>query len=269
MGVDVQRRTSRADVSDPRARIKRMQAAALDGGILTGALRVPDAIADLQLELLLQGKVVRYSVSFRAPADGRTKTRLNWLLREFRGAPLPNGLKLRIDWDRRGLYSEAAIDDVREDHGPLMVDPAGAPIRTDALPRMFTLSWATGLAKGGGRAGGRVLDGIAGGVERFYRQVVEGLVPHTPRAPRLPAAEPDESNSETFSSGTMPAQSSTDSRERPATQQEPSGSEVGGTDPPGDGTEIAAPEPPPLDASKERSHEQRESRTIHETSGRQ
>ena len=37
---------------------------------MTGALRVPDAIGDLRLELMLQGKVVRYSVSFRAPGEG-------------------------------------------------------------------------------------------------------------------------------------------------------------------------------------------------------
>ena len=96
MGVEVQRRTSRADVSDPVGRIKRIHEEALDGGVVTGALRVPDAIGDLRLELMLQGKVVRYSVSFRAPGEGRTKTRLNWLLRELRGEDLPSGLKLLI-----------------------------------------------------------------------------------------------------------------------------------------------------------------------------
>jgi hypothetical protein len=204
MGVEVQRRTSRADVNDPAGRIKRIHADALDGGVLTGALRVPDAIGDLRLELMLQGKVVRYSVRFRAPGEGRTKTRLNWLLRELRGEALPSGLKLRVDWDRRRLYSEASVDALQEDHKPLMVDPAGEPILGEALPRTFTLSWATGLAKGRGRAGGHVLTGISAGVERFYRQVIEGLVPYIPKAPRLPAGEPDESIPERSSPRTPP-----------------------------------------------------------------
>ena len=203
MGVEVQRRTSRADVSDPAGRIKRIHAAALDGGVLTGALRVPDAIGDLRLELMLQGKVVRYSVSFRAPGEGRTKTRLNWLLRELRGEDLPSGLKLRVDWDKRRLYSEAKFDALQEDHTPLLVGPGGEPIPGECLPRAFTLSWATGLAKGRGRSGGHVLAGVSAGVERFYRQVIEGLVPYVPRAPRLPTVEPDETIPETLTRRTL------------------------------------------------------------------
>ena len=42
------------------------------------------------------------------------------------------------------------------------------------------------------------------GVERFYRQVMEGLVPYVPKAPRLPGEEPDE---------TIPV--------RPATSEDP------------------------------------------------
>ena len=192
MGVEVQRRTSRADVSDPAGRIKRMHAEALEHGILTGALKVPDAIGDLELELMLQGKVVRYSVGFKAPTEGRTKTRLNWLLRELRGEDLPTGLKLRVGWDRRRLYSEASIDALEADHQPLMLSLDRQPVPGDALPRHFTLSWTTGLAKGRGRGGGHVLAGISIGVERFYRQVIEGLVPFVPKAPRLPSDEPDE-----------------------------------------------------------------------------
>ena len=199
MGVEVQPRTSRADVSDPAGRIRRIHAEALDGGVLTGSLRVPDAIGDLRLEVMLQGKVVRYSVKFKAPGEGRSKTRLNWLLRHLRGEALPSGLKLRVDWDRRRLYSEARVDALQEDHTMLMVGSGGEPIAADALPRTFTLSWATGLAKGRGRAGGHVLADISTGVERFYRQVIEGLVPYVPRAPRLPSVGPDESIQERLS----------------------------------------------------------------------
>ena len=193
MGADVQRRTSRADVKDPGRRTKQMCAEALDSGILTGALKVRDAIGDIRLELMLQGKVVRYSVRFPAPSEGRTKTRLNWLLRKLPIDDLPKGLQVRVEWNRRGLYTEAPIDALQDGPMPIMTGPDHAAISTDAEPRFFVLSWTMGLATGRGRAGARVLASITDGVERFYRQVIEGLVPYVPKAPRFPRDEPEES----------------------------------------------------------------------------
>ena len=193
MGADVQRRTSRADVKDPGKRTKQMCAEALDSGILTGALKVRDAIGDIRLELMLQGKVVRYSVRFPAPSEGRTKTRLNWLLRKLPIDDLPKGLQVRVEWNRRGLYTEAPIDALQDGRMPIMTGPDHAAISTDAEPRFFVLSWTMGLATGRGRAGVRVLASITDGVERFYRQAMEGLVPYVPKAPRFPRDEPEES----------------------------------------------------------------------------
>ena len=193
MGADVQRRTSRADVKDPGKRTKQMCAEALDSGILTGALKVRDAIGDIRLELMLQGKVVRYSVRFPAPSEGRTKTRLNWLLRKLPIDDLPKGLQVRVEWNRRGLYTEAPIDALQDGPMPIMTGPDHAAISTDAEPRFFVLSWTMGLATGRGRPGARVLASITDGVERFYRQAMEGLVPYVPKAPRFPRDEPEES----------------------------------------------------------------------------
>ena len=193
MGADVQRRTSRADVKDPGKRTKQMCAEALDSGILTGALKVRDAIGDIRLELMLQGKVVRYSVRFPAPSEGRTKTRLNWLLRKLPIDDLPKGLQVRVEWNRRGLYTEAPIDALQDAPMPIMTGPDHAAISTDAEPRFFVLSWTMGLATRRGRAGVRVLASITDGVERFYRQAMEGLVPYVPKAPRFPRDEPEES----------------------------------------------------------------------------
>ena len=193
MGADVQRRTSRADVKDPGKRTKQMCAEALDSGILTGALKVRDAIGDIRLELMLQGKVVRYSVRFPAPSEGRTKTRLNWLLRKLPIDDLPKGLQVRVEWNRRGLYTEAPIDALQDGPMPIMTGPDHAAISTDAEPRFFVLGWTMGLATGRGRAGVRVLASITDGVERFYRQAMEGLVPYVPKAPRFPRDEPEES----------------------------------------------------------------------------
>jgi hypothetical protein len=196
LGVDVQRRASRADVKDPAGRIKRMHADALANGVLTGSIRVPDAIDDLDIEVMLQGRTVRYSVGFRPPNEGRLKTRLNWLLRQLIGNDLPPRLKVQVAWDRRSLASEADLSALQEDYKPLLIDSRGQPIPDNAMPRAYRLSWTTGLAKGRGRDGGHVLVGISSGVERFYRDVIEKLVPFVPKAPKLRSETQSEEPSE-------------------------------------------------------------------------
>jgi hypothetical protein len=73
------------------------------------------------------------------------------------------------------------------------------------MPRAYRLSWTTGLAKGRGRDVGHVLVGISSGVERFYRDVIEKLVPFVPKAPKLrsetPAERPSEKGDPTTAAG--------------------------------------------------------------------
>ncbi len=135
-------------------------------------------------------------VSFPAPREGRTKTRLTWLLRQLDTDDLLHGLRVRVDWNKRGLYSEALVDALQDGHMPLMVSSDRVAIPGDVQPRVFILSWTKGLATKRGRTGVHVLAGIADGVERFYRQVMEGLVPYVPKAPRLPYDEAKESSPE-------------------------------------------------------------------------
>ncbi len=64
------------------------------------------------------------------------------------------------------------------------------------MPRKFVIEWSTALRKGRGRSSAKVLEGIAADLERFYREVVEQLVPYVPRAAKLPKQEPEASGPE-------------------------------------------------------------------------
>ena len=70
-----------------------------------------------------------------APREGRTKTRLTWLLRQLGTDDLPHGLRVRVDWNKRGLYSEALVDALQDGHMPLMVSSDRVAIPGDAQPR--------------------------------------------------------------------------------------------------------------------------------------
>jgi hypothetical protein len=187
--VDVDRRVARADKHDPAGRIKRLLSKALETGCLEGDLRIPDAVGDVSLSVNLQSKVVRYSVEVKAPTEGRAPTRINWLLRQLKAETAPRDLKVTVEWDQRRLCSRSELPEALADVTCLMRDHSRQPIPKDALPKRFVLEWTVGLQKGRGRSTAPVLDGISKSLERFYRDVVEGLVPFVPKAPRLRRAK--------------------------------------------------------------------------------
>ncbi len=191
LGVDVTLRLSRSDKTDPKSRLKRLHAATLKSGYLSGVLKVPRAVGDLHIDVLLQARTVRYRTGLDASDEGRQKTRLNWFTRQLRGLDAaPASLAITVEWDHRGLTSRTVLADIRT-HGvePLLRGADGAPIPKETMPRKFVIEWSTALRKGRGRSSAKVLEGIAADLERFYREVVEQLVPYVPRAAKLPKQE--------------------------------------------------------------------------------
>ncbi len=191
LGVDVAPRLSRSDKTDPKSRLKRLHTATLKSGHLSGVLKVPRAVGDLHIDVLLQARTVRYRTGLDASDEGRQKTRLNWFAHQLRGLDAaPASLAITVEWDHRGLTSRTVLADIRT-HGvePLLRGADGVPIPKETMPRKFVIEWSTALRKGRGRSSAKVLEGIAADLERFYREVVEQLVPHVPRAAKLPEPE--------------------------------------------------------------------------------
>ena len=196
LGVDVQPKIPLRDRQDPIARLKRLSTDALERSRLTAEIRIPDAASDVWLELSLQSQVVRFSVDLTGPTEGRQNTRINWLLRQIRGEKIPRDLVIKVDWDRKGLMSQAKVSDAHIDLACLLRDGLNRPVPTDAMPRRFLLEWTRTLQKSRGRSTSPVLEGIANDLETFYGCVLQGLTGYVPAAPRLPKPAAAELTSE-------------------------------------------------------------------------
>lgn len=185
LGVEVERRLTRADKQDVSGFAKRRLEEFTATGCLSGELRVPDAAGDISLIVNLASRTVRLGVEVAAPTEGRAATRVGWLLRQLRDPEIPQDAIIRVDWDQPRLTCQARVVEAKADTSCLLRDAHQMAIPSDAYPRRFTIEWTTGLIKGRGRGTAPVLEAIATNLEFFYRHVVEGLVPFTPRAPRL------------------------------------------------------------------------------------
>ena len=119
---------------------------------------------------------------------------------------VPNDLIVTVQWDQRGMLSQGSIRDLVEDGYSLLLRGTNkVPIPKNTFPKKFLISWTTSLQKG--RSSEKVLAGISVNLERFYRKVVEGLVPYVPHAPKLPKKIEQVPENE---SSSIPIQSSPD-----------------------------------------------------------
>lgn len=217
LGVEVQLRLTRKEQKEPGVYLERLITEARANGVLSGALKIPDAASDLRVDVFLHSRSVRYGLKLQAPEEGRQATRVNWLVRQLRGiADLPSGLQISIDWSSLGLLTSGPASQLLADASTFMRDQAGVRIPKDTMPERFLIQWTTKLQPGRGRSSTPVLEGISRGLEDFYRVLMERLVPYVQPAPRL--LEPEKSSDETEPSAAphVPETQSTASHPDPA-----------------------------------------------------
>lgn len=177
LGSGVQLSLSRKEQAEPSLRIAALVNGLVTRGCLTGSLGVPNTVGDLFIEADLRTNRCTVSVAFGAPGEGRSLTRINWLLRQLADAPG----NLRIDayaHMARTSMSELLLT-VRENPAVLLADP-----RADVRRFRVAATSQLGTKRGTGR--GAFIDSVLAALDGFYEVVLQGLRPWIAKAPQLP-----------------------------------------------------------------------------------
>jgi hypothetical protein len=172
-------------VSLPRPR-KQSRAARLDGlakrlatdGMLEATLRVPDAVGDLSVRCDLRSRQTLTSITIKAPGEGRTKARINWLLRQLSDAS--DDLRIEATYPNARETTGALLGQVRED-----VDCLRYPADLKREPRSFTVTLSRPMGKKRGKAEGSFVRETRTQMFAFYRDLVQDLKAWQARAPKL------------------------------------------------------------------------------------
>jgi len=151
-----------------------------DSGHLRGTVKVPDAIAPLEIDVDLSARLLTTSVDIAAPREGRAKTRLTWLLRQLRDAPAT--LRIEVTYPLVKETTTALLRAAMEQPDRLLWTPD--PRRE---PRMFTLALSREMGTKRGKGQGSFVSESKKQVIDFYRVVVQQLKPWAAGAPKLPA----------------------------------------------------------------------------------
>jgi hypothetical protein len=192
LGTEVTPFLPKKDAQDPAARQAALVQNLAASGRLSGAIRVPNAVAPLHVTLDLRAGTVTCHVDIDAPRDGRPTTRVNWLVRQLKAAPESMRLEAFAAYARGGGTAEL-LRDVRENPAVLL-DDSGKEIRT------FRLALVSPLGPKRGRGRGGAVDSVLDSIDTFYGTVLSDLRAWAAAPPRLrpepthveqPAVEPD------------------------------------------------------------------------------
>lgn len=177
LGVSVQPAMSRAEARDAALYVQNGVARLVDTGILRGALKVPNAIAPIDISADVRSGLITCSINVSAPTQGRTKTRINWLVRQLSDAPEKVALEAWPAWARVAGPSCPLVD-VRSTPECLIEDPL-----KELKSFTIRLSAVAGTKRGQGR--GTFVGSVLKLVEDFYESVVQNIRPWTPPAPSV------------------------------------------------------------------------------------
>ena len=162
-------------------RRERLIAGLLADACLRGGVRVPDAVAPIEIAADLRARQVTTSVSLAAPKEGGAMARLRWLLRQLREAPP----QLRV---------QASFPNVREPTSALLGEAREYPQRllcpsdSKRAPRGFAVALIRPMGLKAGKSRGSFVGDTRQQVIEFYGDVVQDLRRWQARAPKLPDA---------------------------------------------------------------------------------
>ncbi len=140
------------------------------------------AVAPIKVTADLRAGLIHCAVTVPAPREGRSTTRVNWLVRQLKAAPGNLCIEASTAW-QRGRGPARTLDQAREDPKSLVDDP-------DHELRSFTVSLSSNAGPARGQGHGSFVNSVLAAVEKFYTDVVQHIKPWAAAPPRVKDTEP-------------------------------------------------------------------------------
>jgi hypothetical protein len=182
LGAEVTVMRPRKQTADQRVQV--LVRTLADEGALAGSLRVPDAVAPLDLRADLRSRRVTAGVTIDAPGEGRPLSRITWLLRQLGDAP--GDLRVDVAFQGTRETTSLLLDDVREDARALL-----SPTDPKRVPRAFTLTAGRPAGSKRGKGRGSFVGETRAHAVTFYGDIVQSISPWRPKPPRLQVRAPE------------------------------------------------------------------------------
>lgn len=177
LGVNASEVVSRLAKTDYRRHLQEIGKKLLTEKKLEGSIHVPGAAADLELKADLATGMLHCGFSLAAPKSGRNKSRINWLLRQLKGAPQRTYVSWTYKRARTAETPHLASALSNNDYGfELDGQREISEFRVEVLSKM-------GTKRTSGKGG--FIDSVVELFEHSYGEVLQPIKPWQEPAPKL------------------------------------------------------------------------------------
>ncbi len=177
LGTDVTPQFTRAETANPAARVSAQVASLVENGSLTGTIRIPHAAAPVHVSADLRAGRITCHADVAAPQEGRSTTRINWLIRQLKNARPEVRVESFAARSRSGGVAEL-LGEVREDSKLLVGDPS-----KELKSFRVALVLSSGTKRGRGR--GAFIDSVLDTLDAFYGEALQHIKPWSATPPKL------------------------------------------------------------------------------------
>ncbi|HEY6492352.1 MAG TPA: hypothetical protein VIZ43_03705 [Trebonia sp.] len=181
LGTGVRPMVPQAQLRDPARYLQEAVSEFASTALLQGAVRVPGAVAPIKITADLRAGLIHCAVTVPAPREGRSTTRVNWLVRQLKNAPGQVRVQPSAAF-QRGRGQVRTLDEARKDPRSLVEDPAHEL-------RSFTVSLSCNAGPARGQGRGSFVNSVLTAVDNFYSEVVQHVKPWAPAPPKIQESE--------------------------------------------------------------------------------
>jgi hypothetical protein len=177
LGAEVTPALNRKELAEPQTRVGKQVSQLVDEGRLSGGIQIPGTVGTLHVTADLRANKVICHVDLDGPREGRSSTRVNWLLRQLKDAPESVRLEAFV-MHGRGVGASELLRAVRENPAVLIADP-----QKEIRGFRIAISVPMGAKRGNGR--GSFIESALGAITSFYEGIVQNLKPWSASPPRI------------------------------------------------------------------------------------
>lgn len=176
-GVEAQEVIPKAAKADGRKFLLAEAAELLSRKSIKGALKIPGAASDLEILADIGTGMTHTSFDLDAPSDGKNKSRLNWLLKQWK--TVPGDALLSIGYKHsRTMEVPVKLAQLKSGDSEISMDNS-KEIAT------FRVSIVRSSGDKRGRGKGAFIDSVLSQVELTYTELLQPLKPWVSSAPKL------------------------------------------------------------------------------------
>ena len=183
LGDDVHEVLTAKERKDIKIRIANILDAMVPRGLMLGRIRIPNTVGDIRIRADLRAQQIVASVSIDAPKTGKSKTRVNWILRQLKESPADIRLDSWRKWSRSSMSE--LLGKVRKNKS-LLIPTDNREIASFGV----SLIRPMGVKRSVGKHS--FIDSVLDTLDDFYADVVQDLREWQPPAPKMERSEVEE-----------------------------------------------------------------------------